>query len=80
MNIDFDNNTNIDVNIADTGSVDFTMDGQISGTTDYEKLINKPQINEVTLLGNKTADDLHLQEEMDYLTNMEIEELLNSFV
>lgn len=35
-----------------------------SGTTDYSDLTNKPQINSVTLSGNKTSDDLKLQEKM----------------
>ena len=80
MNIDFDNITAVDFNIMDNNTVDFEMDGQVTGTTDYNKLINKPQINEVTLVGNKTSEDLHLQDEMDYLTNLEIEELLDNFV
>lgn len=32
------------------------------GTRDYEKLINKPQIESVTLIGNKTFEDLGLEE------------------
>lgn len=31
------------------------------GTSDYEKLNNKPKINGVTLIGNKTTEDLHLK-------------------
>lgn len=34
--------------------------GGTSGTTDYTELENKPQINSVTLSGNKTASDLGL--------------------
>ena len=30
------------------------------GTSDYNKLVNKPSINGVTLLGNKTTQDLKL--------------------
>ena len=41
-------------------------------TDDYEQLLNKPQINDVTLIGNKTLPDLGVY----YLTNMEIEHLL----
>jgi len=32
-----------------------------AGVTDYEQLDNKPQINSVTLTGNQSAADLHLQ-------------------
>ena len=50
------------------------------GTDNYNYLNNKPKINNVELKDNKTAKQLGLQEEMDSLTNMEIEEILNSFV
>lgn len=42
------------------------------GTKDYERLINKPSIENVTLIGNKTFDELG----MSSLSNMEIEHLL----
>lgn len=42
------------------------------GTQDYEALANKPQIEGVTLIGDKSFSDLNL----NALTNMEIEELL----
>lgn len=45
-------------------------------TSDYEKLNNLPQINKVELLGNKTPKELGLQEEMQALSNLEIEEIL----
>lgn len=31
-----------------------------SGTTDYNNLTNKPSINDVTLEGNKTTEDLKI--------------------
>lgn len=50
------------------------------GTNNYNNLNNKPRINNVELVGNKTSKDLKLQNEMESLTNMDIEEILNSFV
>lgn len=47
---------------------------------DYERLDNKPQINDVTLIGNKTSLQLDLQDRMDTISNMDIEALLNAFV
>ena len=41
--------------------------------SDYDLLDNKPQIEGVTLEGNKTYDELNLK----YLTNEEIEILIN---
>ena len=50
---------------------------------DYERLINQPQVNYVTLIGNKTLDDLDIQVKGDYpdeaLTNTDIENILNGF-
>lgn len=45
-------------------------------TSDYEKLNNLPQINEIELVGNKTPKELGLQEEIQALSNFEIEEIL----
>ena len=53
---------------------------QGSGTNNYNYLNNKPKINDIELKGNKTTKQLGLQEEIERLTNMEIEEILNSFV
>lgn len=86
--------TNEDINvildIEDNISADTTTDDvnvlfgdgnyNIQPITSYEELDDLPQINEVTLIGNKNSEDLHLQDEMDYLTNLEIEELLDNFV
>ena len=48
---------------GDTFDVDFGAMTQIGGVGDYEQLINKPQIEGVTLLGNKAFTDLGLTEE-----------------
>lgn len=49
----------------------------------YNALYNKPQINSVELVDNKTLDDLNIQVKGNYpdeaLTNQEIEDLLNNF-
>lgn len=45
------------------------------GTNDYNKLINKPQIEAVTLRGNKSFEDLGLS----VMSNMDIENLINNF-
>ncbi len=52
----------------------------ISTGRDYTQLDNKPQINAVTLIGNKTSEQLDLQGRMDTITNTDIEDLLNAFV
>lgn len=73
-------NTNEDINFAirDTGTISFEIEKN-SSDNDYEKLFNQPQINSITLLGNKTGDELNLQEKGDYantrVTNIEIDDL-----
>ena len=46
-------------------------------TKDYEKLDNQPQINDIVLLGNKTSKDLKLQDEMDSISNLDIDKIFN---
>ena len=40
----------------------------INGTDDYNELINKPQINDVTLQGNKSLPDIGVE----HVTNADI--------
>jgi hypothetical protein len=42
------------------------------GTSDYPQLTNKPQINSVTLVGNKTSSDLGVVDASDSLTQAQI--------
>ena len=42
------------------------------GTTDYTQLTNKPQINSVTLTGNKSLSDLGIATSFDTLTDSDI--------
>lgn len=44
--------------------------GGEGGTSNYNSLTNRPQINGVTLTGNKTAADLNLQAAGNYLTSV----------
>ena len=46
------------------------------GTNNYEKLKNKPSINSVELLGNKTSDDLKLQSKIESITAHDIDVLM----
>lgn len=45
---------------------------------DYERLINHPQINSKTLIGNKTSTELGLQDELPIITRAEIREIINN--
>ncbi len=48
------------------------------GTNDYNNLENQPEINGVTLSGNKTSEDLGLANSTDVYTKTEADELLGA--
>ena len=43
-----------------------------AGTTDYTGVTNKPQINNVTLQGNRTLDELNIQPKGNYLVQSDL--------
>lgn len=55
------------------------LKGSIQGTSgvssNYDKLTNKPRINGVELIQNKTAEELLLQSLMMPVSNQEIEDM-----
>lgn len=59
-------------NVLDTAETD-DQEGQ-AVIIDYNQAQNKPSINGVTLIGNKTTEDLGLQPAGDYITNDEADE------
>lgn len=62
-------------NIAPTFDLEVqeVMEGA-GGTTDYEKLNNKPSVNDVELSGDKSLEDLGISP----LSNSEIMEIINN--
>lgn len=78
-------NSNIDLDINKNGSINMTIEG--SGNinlgvenpqcnVNYSSLANKPQINGVTLVGNKLDKDLYLQHIMDEITPQDIDKII----
>lgn len=51
-------------------------DVQMIHTDNYEDLFNKPSINDVTLIGNKTSDELRLQSRMQTVSESEIDDII----
>lgn len=49
-----------------------------SGTSDYERLTNLPQINDVLVIGNKSLDTYGIQPTNDYATTTDILELFSN--
>ena len=74
------NKTNIPVQVElelESNTHEYTLGveeniGITGGTNDYEKLKNKPSINGVELIKNKSFDDLG----MSIITNQELEDML----
>lgn len=52
--------------------VEIKIEGGSGGTSDYLDLQNKPQINGITLSGNKTLNDLGIQAKGDYATKNDV--------
>lgn len=50
--------------------------GSGSGTLDYNKTINKPKINGFEVVGDKTSKDYKLQDEMDIITEQDIDKII----
>lgn len=73
--------TDVDDSESDGNEViiDLKFDESVEGTSNYEKLINIPKINDIELRGNKTANDLGLAADEDLEeTNRNVEQLDNN--
>lgn len=53
---------------SEEDTVETTSTNSTSTMTDYNTMLNKPSINDVALVGNKTLEDLGIQPAGDYLT------------
>lgn len=82
LEVEYDDTTELELEDEETSDIDIENSDVVGTgeTTNYEKLKNKPQINSVELLGDKSSDELGLQDEMEALTNTEIESLINNYV
>ncbi len=62
MNIDLSPKSNMELNLTPKSNMEIriAVPKNISSSLDYERLRNKPQIESVELLGNKSFDELGL--------------------
>lgn len=65
----------IDLSFSRPRLLTLDVDGK-SGVTSYLGLTDKPSINDVTLIGNKTSAELYLQSIMDQITAQEIDKII----
>ena len=75
IDIEIDTGSSIDTDIQTSdGEIDTDVEISTGGTNDYNDLFNKPSINGVELVGDKTTEELDIMP----LTNAEIDEFMNS--
>lgn len=73
VEIETEENIDLDVDIHDE-QIETDIELETNGTNDYNDLVNKPSINGVELVGDKTTEELDILP----LTNAEIDEFMNS--
>lgn len=71
IEINTDSSIDTDIQTSD-GEIDTDIELSAGGTNDYNDLINKPSIEGVELVGDKTLEELGVEA----LTPQEIDELL----
>lgn len=72
MDMDLDNAVTLDMDIYSDSAIDMEVDREGGGTNDYNALVNKPQIEGVTLKGNRTFRQLGLES----MTEQDIDNIL----
>lgn len=75
----------LDISLDEDSTLNIDMETDTSTETErnYNNLYNKPSINNIELMGNRSLDDLDIQIKGNYpdeaLTNQDIENILNNF-
>ena len=75
INIIIDNDKGVDVTIPEEKGIGLEFDNSYTGGS-YPPLSEKPSINDVVLIGNKTSADIHVQHEMDTITEQQIDNII----
>lgn len=77
IDVGLENQHKIEIEILETNPVDVGINTPViqTGSNDYEKLNNKPKINGVEVVGDKTSSDYGLQDEIEFCTNLDIDKL-----
>ena len=73
IEINTDSSIDTDIQTSD-GEIDTDIEISTGGTNDYNDLINKPSIEGVELIGDKTLEELGVEP----LTPQEIDAIINS--
>ena len=73
IEINTDSSIDTDIQTSD-GEIDTDIEISTGGTNDYNDLINKPSIEGIELIGDKTLEELGVEA----LTPQEIDAIINS--
>ena len=73
IEINTDSSIDTDIQTSD-GEIDTDIELSANGTNDYNDLVNKPSIEGVELIGDKTLEELGVEA----LTPQEIDAIINS--
>lgn len=73
IEINTDSSIDTDIQTSD-GKIDTDIEISTGGTSDYNDLVNKPSIEGVELIGDKTLEELGVEA----LTPQEIDAIINS--
>lgn len=76
LNGTISSSSSLNGSIVSNNQINGSISGTQTGITSYDKLTDKPKINNVTLEKNKSFNELGATS----LTNMQIENLINSIV
>lgn len=66
----------IEAKVGTNKPINASIGKTVSGATSYPPLTDKPQINDVILIGNKTSHELGLQDEISIATEHDIDKIL----
>lgn len=66
----------INLKVQPYSSLKINIGNNSGGTSNYNFLTNKPQINGVSLIGNKLSSDIHVQDEMNEITPQDIDKII----
>lgn len=80
MEIEFENNSSFEIKNKNNENYDIEFKNTSMNTSNYNDLLNKPKINNIELIGNKKSSELNLQEEMEEITNLEIDKMFKGGV
>lgn len=76
INVTIGKQSQVDVNFSKQTGINLEIGKSAGGGGSYPPLSEKPSINDVVLLGNKTSAEIHVQHEMDVITEQQIDNII----